>query len=83
MIQVSGAERPQKAVSLWSWLVSGAERSPELCVLGVVLFGIGVIVETSARGLCSASSMQCLRGVVGKCGLRGSKGVIDPDLKGY
>ena len=74
---VSGLNGPTRL------LVSGAERSPELCVLGVVLFGIGAVVETSARGLCSASSMPCVRGVVGKGGLPGSKGVLDPDLKGY
>ena len=80
---VSGANCSLELTGLTRVLVSGAERSPELCVLGVVLFGIGAVVETSARGLRSASSMPCVRGMVGNVGLSGSKGVLDPDLKGY
>ena len=79
---VSGTNWSLELTGLTGLLASGAKGSPGLCVLGVVLFGIGAVVETSARGLCSASSMPCVRGVVGKCGLPGSKGVLDPDLKG-
>ena len=68
---------------IWGWWSLELFVSGALFFRGVVSFGVGVVVETSARGLCSASSMQCLRGVVGKGGLPGSKGVLDPDLKGY
>ena len=72
---VSGANWSLELTGLTGLLVSGAKGSPELCVLGVVLLGDGVVVKTSARALPSASSMQYVRGVVGKGGLPGSKGV--------
>ena len=41
---VSGANCSLELTGLTGLLVSGAEGSPELCVLGVVLLGVGVVV---------------------------------------